>query len=89
MATNAVVQFDLSGKAGGRGWVKIHDGTAESGKGQPSEVADLTFLADAGDWVRIMTGELDGVSAFMQGKLQMKGDRTLAMKFQSMFTTPN
>jgi putative sterol carrier protein len=29
------------------------------------------------------------VSAFMQGKLQMKGDRTLAMKFQSMFTTPN
>ncbi|HET6311768.1 MAG TPA: SCP2 sterol-binding domain-containing protein [Candidatus Nitrosotalea sp.] len=89
MATNAVVQFDLSGKAGGKWWVKIHDGTAESGKGQPSEVADLTFLADAGDWVRIMTGELDGVSAFMQGKLQMKGDRTLAMKFQSMFTTPN
>jgi pimeloyl-ACP methyl ester carboxylesterase len=89
MATNAVVQFDLSGKAGGKWWVKIHDGTAESGKGQPSEVADLTFLADAGDWVRIMTGELDGVSAFMQGKLQMKGDRQLAMRFQTMFTTPN
>jgi pimeloyl-ACP methyl ester carboxylesterase/putative sterol carrier protein len=87
--TNALVQFDLSGKSGGTWWVKIHDGTAESGKGQLAEAANLTFLADAGDWVRIMTGELDGVSAFMQGKLQMKGDRQLAMKFQTMFTTPN
>jgi putative sterol carrier protein len=36
-----------------------------------------------------MTGELDGVSAFMQGKLQIKGDRQLALRFQHMFTSPN
>ena len=88
-ATNALVQFDLSGKAGGTWWVKIHDGTAESGTGKPSEAATLTFLADAGDWVRIMTGQLDGMSAFMEGKLKIKGDRGLAMKFQSLFKTPN
>jgi pimeloyl-ACP methyl ester carboxylesterase/putative sterol carrier protein len=88
-ATNALVQFDLSGKAGGKWWVKIRDGAAESGEGQPSEAANLTFLADAGDWVRIMTGELDGMSAFMQGKLKINGDRGLAMKFQTLFKTPN
>jgi putative sterol carrier protein len=86
-ATHALVQFELSGKAGGTWWVKIHDGIAESGKGQLPE-ANMTFLADAGDWVRIMTGELDGMSAFMQGKLQIKGDRQLAMRFHQMFTIP-
>ena len=85
--TKALVKFDLSGKAGGSWWVSIHDGTAESGKGQLSEVADLTFAADAGDWVKVMTGQLDGMSAFMQGKLKIKGDRELAMKFQSLFRT--
>ena len=33
--------------------------------------------------------ELDGTSAFMQGKLRLKGDRELAVKFQSLFKTPN
>ena len=88
-ATKALIRFDLSGNAGGTWWVNIHDGTAESGKGLLPEAANLTFLADAGDWVRIMTGQLDGMSAFMQGKLTMKGDRELAMKFQSLFKTPN
>jgi putative sterol carrier protein len=87
--TKATIQFDLSGKAGGTWWVNIHDGMAESGKGQLPEVANLTFLADSGDWVKIMTGQLDGMSAFMQGKLKVKGDRELAMKFQSLFKTPN
>jgi pimeloyl-ACP methyl ester carboxylesterase/putative sterol carrier protein len=83
--TNALVQFDLSGNAGGRWWVKIHDGIAESAKGEPPEAAKLTFLADAGDWVRIMTGQLDGTTAFRQGKLRVKGDVELAMKFQTLF----
>jgi putative sterol carrier protein len=87
--TKATIQFDLSGKAGGMWWVNIHDGTAESGKGKLPEVANLTFLADSGDWVKIMTGQLDGMSAFMQGKLKVSGDRELAMKFQSLFKTPN
>jgi pimeloyl-ACP methyl ester carboxylesterase/putative sterol carrier protein len=87
--TKATIQFDLSGKASGTWWVNIHDGMAESGKGQLPEVANLTFLADSGDWVKIMTGQLDGMSAFMQGKLKVKGDRELAMKFQSLFKTPN
>jgi pimeloyl-ACP methyl ester carboxylesterase/putative sterol carrier protein len=83
--TKALVRFDLSGKAGGTWWVKIQDGAAESGSGELLEVANLTFSADAGDWVRIMTGQLDGMAAFMQGKLRVKGDRELALKFGSMF----
>src|SRR5213079_1555613 len=65
-STNATIQFDLSGDGGGKWWVHIHDGKAESGKGDPGTPPNLTLLADAGDWVKIMTGKLDGTAAFMQ-----------------------
>jgi len=86
--TKATIQFDLSGDQGGKWWVKIHDGVAESGKGDPPEAAGLTLTADAGDWVKIMTGQLDGTAAFMQGKLKIKGDMGLAIKMQSLFKRP-
>jgi len=87
--TKATIQFDLSGDGGGKWWVRIHDGKAESGKGDPGEPANLTLLADAHDWVKIMTGQLDGTAAFMQGKLKIKGDMGLAIKMQSLFRRPN
>ena len=88
-STNATIQFDLSGDGGGKWWVHIHDGKAESGKGDPVTPPNLTLLADAGDWVKIMTGKLDGTAAFMQGKLKIKGDMGLAIKMQSLFRRPN
>jgi putative sterol carrier protein len=87
-STKATIQFDLSGDAGGKWWVKIHDGKAESGKGDAPETASLTLLADSNDFVKIMLGQLDGTSAFMQGKLKIKGDMGLAIKLTSLFKRP-
>ena len=84
--TKATIQFDLSGEHGGKWWVKIHDGKAESGKGDAPESANLT---DSGDFVKIMTGEMDGMSAFMSRKLQVKGDMGLAVKLQTLFKRPS
>ena len=39
--TKATIQFDLSGDAGGKWWVRINDGKAESGKGDPGEQMGL------------------------------------------------
>src|SRR5437879_11908644 len=55
--TKATIQFDLSGDAGGKWWVRIHDGKAESGKGGAGERANLTLLADGHAWVRIMNSQ--------------------------------
>ena len=85
--TNATINFDLSGASAGKYWVKIADGRAESGKGE-AEAPNLTLLADAGDFVKIIFGKLDPTAAFMQGKLKIKGDMGLAIKFQSMFKRP-
>ncbi len=87
--TNATIAFDLSGADGGKWWVHIHDARAESGKGEPPSTPNLTLLADSGDWVKIMTGKLDGTAAFMQGKLKIKGDMGLAIKMQSLFRRPS
>lgn len=87
--TNATIVFDLSGDQGGKWWLKIHDGKAESGKGEPSEAPNLTLLADSHDWVRIMSGQQDATAAFMQGKLKIKGDMGLAIKMQSLFRRPS
>ncbi len=88
-STKGVIQFDLSGDQAGRWWVKIHDGVAESGKGDAPETPNLTMLADANDFVKIMTGQMDGTAAFMQGKLKIKGDMGLAIKMQSLFRRPS
>lgn len=85
--TKGNVQCDLSGDQGGKWWIKIADGKAESGKGEV-ENPHLTLLADAGDYVKIATGKLDPTAAFMQGKLKIKGDMGLAMKFASLFRRP-
>ena len=84
-STKGTIVFELSGEHAGKWWVKIHDGTAESGKGEPPETPNLTLQADGGDWVKIMTGAMDGTSAFMQGKLKIKGDMGLAIKMLTMF----
>ena len=86
--TKATIVFDLSGENAGKWWVKIHDGVAESGKGDSPEPANLTLQADSNDWVKIMTGAMDGTSAFMQGKLKIKGDMGLAIKMQTLFKRP-
>ena len=87
-STKATIQFDVTGDQGGKWWVKIQDGKAESGKGDAPETANLTVGAEAGDFVKIMTGQMDGMSAFMSRKLQVKGDMGLAVKLQSLFKRP-
>jgi len=88
-STKAMIQFDLSGDQGGKWWVKIHDGQAESGHGDAPEAPQLTLMADATDYVKISLGQLDGTAAFMQGKLKIKGDMGLAIKMASLFRRPS
>jgi len=87
--TKATIQFDLSGDNGGKWWVKIADGKADSGKGDAPDPANLTLVADSGDFVKIMLGQMDGMSAFMSRKLQVKGDMGLAVKLQTLFKRPS
>ena len=81
---DAVVQYHLTGEQGGDWIITIHDGTCKVAPGI-AENPKMTMTADAQEFRDILLGRMDGMAAFMQGKLQLKGDLNLAMKLTSFF----
>ena len=50
------------------------------------EQADATIKVDWNDFMKLAQGQLDPTMAFMQGKLKIEGDMSVAMKLQSLFS---
>jgi putative sterol carrier protein len=48
------------------------------------DAADATIKVDWDDFVKISTGAMDATMAFMQGKLKVEGDMSVAMQLQSL-----
>ena len=46
--------------------------------------ADTTIKVSWDDWQAMAAGELDGMTAFMTGKLKVEGDMSNAMQLQSV-----
>jgi putative sterol carrier protein len=81
---NAVVHFHLTGEQGGDWGLTIKDQHCQVAQGAPANPT-LTLTADAKDAINVLTGKMDGVRAFMMGKLKLTGDFNLAMKLTSFF----
>ena len=81
---SAVIQYHLSGEGGGSWVIRIENGTCTVEEGT-AENSHLTLRMDAEDYVDLITGKLDPMTAFMTGKLQLEGDFTLATRLQSFF----
>ena len=47
-------------------------------------VADTTLKVSWADWEALSSGQLDGMTAFMTGKLKVEGDMSNAMQLQSV-----
>jgi putative sterol carrier protein len=81
---DAVIQFKFSGAEAGDWFATVKNDkcTVEQGT---HPTPKMTLSADSADYVKIFTGELDGMQAFMGGKLKLAGDLNLAMKLMTMF----
>ena len=82
---DAVVHFKFTGGEAGEWNAVIKDGKCEVAQGIPRRQPTMTLTADSSDYIKLFTGELDGMQAFMQGKLKLGGDLNLAMKLMQMF----
>jgi len=82
---NAIVHFKFTGEEAGEWNATIADGKVDVAQGIPRKQPTMTLTADSSDYLKIFTGEMDGMTAFMQGKLKLGGDLNLAMKLMQMF----
>jgi putative sterol carrier protein len=81
---HARFQFNLSGDGGGNWSVAVANRTCTVTQGVVPK-PDVTVNMGASDFVKMVNGELQPVVAFMQGKLKLQGDMTMAMKVQELF----
>jgi putative sterol carrier protein len=81
---NAIYQFSISGDGGGEWFVKLADGKGEVGQGT-AENPNITISAASDVWLDIVSGKMNGQTAFLTGKIKIQGDMSLAMKLQSVF----
>lgn len=65
--------------------VVMLDGQAEKVTEEDGE-ADTTIKVSWEDWQKMAAGELDGMTAFMTGKLKIEGDMSNAMQLQSVLS---
>ena len=80
----ATFQFNLSGEGGGDWAVTVADGACTVAEGN-AEKPDVAIDMAADDFVKMTSGELQPIVAFMQGKIKLKGDMNLAIKVQELF----
>lgn len=81
---DAIFQFDITGDGGGQYWIVVKDQDVKVNEGTHDN-PDITIIAGSDDYLKLANGELAAMSAFMAGKVKVKGNMGLAMKLQSMF----
>jgi putative sterol carrier protein len=81
---NMVFQFHITGDQAGDWNVVIANNTCQVNEGIHSAPTVSLTMADE-DWLAICNGTLDGMTAFMMGKLKASGDIMAAQRIQSLF----
>ena len=73
--------FDIEGA--GTWTVKVADGSVAVDEGAGD--ADCTISSSEENFMKIVNGEQNPTTAYMSGKLKIKGDMGAAMKLQKLF----
>ena len=76
-----IISFDL-GEAG-IFWISTYGGEISTGTGDQEQV-DLKLKLSLENVIKVFSGELDPGTAFMTGKLKLKGELPDAMKFNEL-----
>ncbi|XP_032522736.2 hydroxysteroid dehydrogenase-like protein 2 isoform X1 [Danaus plexippus] len=82
--TQAVFQFNVKGKEEGIWHLDLKNGDGACGQGEPKHAPDATLTMDSTNFADMFAGKLKPTTAFMMGKLKIKGDMQKAMKLEKM-----
>jgi putative sterol carrier protein len=81
---DVTVQVELQGEGGGNWVVTISNQQCTVTQGTIANPT-LKMSGDAQTVIDVFSGKQDGVRAYMQGKLRVSGDMSLAMRLGSLF----
>ena len=79
-----VFQFDISGDEGGSWHVTVKDGICEVAEGSHASPTTTIKMVDE-DFVKMITGKLNAMSAFTSGKLKIEGDLMKSQLIEKLF----
>ncbi len=80
----ANVQFDFTNDGGKKYLVRIADGKCTVEEGELAN-PEATVITSQATYQAVAEGSLNVATAFMTGKLKVKGDLQLLMRFQQIF----
>ena len=80
----AAYQWHLKSPEGGDWYVVVNDGRLRMGRGTVPR-PDVVFVCSGRDWVALSNGTLNGVWAYVTGRLKVRGPHHLARKLDEMF----
>jgi ribonucleotide reductase beta subunit family protein with ferritin-like domain/putative sterol carrier protein len=82
---DAVYEFDLSGKGGGKFNVVVRDGACRVAIGPAQKTPNATYEMEASTWAAMVQGLVTGDEAVLLGRLRIRGDVDLARGFNDLF----
>ncbi|HEX9036248.1 MAG TPA: SCP2 sterol-binding domain-containing protein [Ktedonobacterales bacterium] len=87
-SVNKVIQCDFTGAEPGTWNMTIASGTFAYAQGA-AENPNATVIVESEDWLKLLRGELNPMTAVITGRLKIKGDMTLLAQFQNWFQPPS
>jgi putative sterol carrier protein len=82
---SAVIGWDITSAEGTHSYqLNVADGACKAGPAA-GDAARVTLGMALPDFLRFVTGQLDGMQAFMTGKLKLSGDMMFAQSMQAWF----
>lgn len=91
------IGFRLTGRPDGeidRYVVTMADGRAVVASGADADAIgadgrNATVTCDAGDFLRLVTGQISAVTGFLRGQLKVRGDKAAALRLNAAFDIPS
>lgn len=81
---DAVFQFDITGEGGGDWNVAVKGGTCQVQEGKAA-APTVTLTMSKDTWLGMVNRQINGIQAFMSGKLKLNGDMLLAQRIPDLF----